>query len=65
MKENLQKNKTVEGEHTEIASELHMKKTDGVPQGGYTSISLTGMLVREQTSTTQKNRMTLNSNPKK
>ena len=33
--------------------------------GGYTSISLTGMLVREQISTTQKNRMTLNSNPRK
>ena len=26
---------------------------------------LTGMLVREQISTTQKNRMTLNSNPRK
>ena len=35
------------------------------PQGGYTSISLTGMLVQEQISTTQKNRMTLNSNPQK
>ena len=33
--------------------------------GWYTSISLTGMLVREQISTTQKNRMTLNSNPQK
>ena len=33
--------------------------------GGYTSISLTGMLVREQISTTQKNRITLNSNPQK
>ena len=33
--------------------------------GGHTSISLTGMLVREQISTTQKSRMTLNSNPKK
>ena len=33
--------------------------------GGHTSISLTGMLVREQSSTTEKNRMTLNSNPKK
>ena len=33
--------------------------------GGYTSTSLTGMLVREQISTTQKNRMTLNSNSKK
>ena len=33
--------------------------------GGYTSISLTGMLIREQISTTPKNRMTLNSNPKK
>ena len=33
--------------------------------GGYTSISLTGMLVQEQISTTQKNRMTLNSNPRK
>ena len=30
MKENLQKNKTVGGEHTEIALELHMKETDGV-----------------------------------
>ena len=38
------------------------------PGGGYTSISLTGMLVREQISTTppqKKNRMTLNSNPQK
>ena len=33
--------------------------------GGHTSISLTGMLVRKQISSTQKNRMTLNSNPKK
>ena len=33
--------------------------------GGHTGISLTGMLVREQISTTQKIRMTLNSNPKK
>ena len=33
--------------------------------GGGTSISLTGMLIREQISTTQKNRMTLNSKPKK
>ena len=33
--------------------------------GGHTSISLTGMLVREQISTTQKNRMTLNLNPKR
>ena len=33
--------------------------------GGHTSISLTGMLVREQISTTQKSRMTLNSNPQK
>ena len=31
MKGNLQKNKTVGGEHTEIALELHMKETDGVP----------------------------------
>ena len=30
MKENLQKNKTVWGEHTEIALELNMKETDGV-----------------------------------
>ena len=30
MKENLQRNKTVGGEHTEIALELHMKETDGV-----------------------------------
>ena len=29
-------------------------------EGGYTSISLTGMLVREQISTNQKHRMTLN-----
>ena len=34
-------------------------------RGGHTSISVTGMLVREQISTTQKNRMTLNLNPKK
>ena len=33
--------------------------------GGDTSISLTGMLVREQISITQKSRMTLNSNPQK
>ena len=33
--------------------------------GGNTSIYLTGMLVREQISTTQKNRMTLTSYPKK
>ena len=30
MKENLLKNKTVEGEHTEIALEIHMKETGGV-----------------------------------
>ena len=30
MKENLQKNKTVGGDHTEIALELHMKETDKV-----------------------------------
>ena len=30
MKENLQKNKTAGGEHTEIALELDMKETDGV-----------------------------------
>ena len=30
MKENLQKNKTLGGEHTEIALELQMKETDGV-----------------------------------
>ena len=35
------------------------------PQGGHTSISLTGMLVQEQISITQKSRMTPNSNPKK
>ena len=34
-------------------------------QGGHTSISLTGMLVRERISTAQNNRMTLNSNPSK
>ena len=34
-------------------------------QGGHTNIFLTGMLVREQISTTQKSRMTLNSNPQK
>ena len=33
--------------------------------GGHTSISLTGMLVQKQISTTQKSRMTLNSNPQK
>ena len=31
---------------------------------GHTSIFLTGMLVQEQISTTQKYRMTLNLNPK-
>ena len=30
MKENLLKNKTVRGEHTEIALEIHMKETEGV-----------------------------------
>ena len=30
MKENLLKDKTVRGEHTEIALEIHMKKTEGV-----------------------------------
>ena len=35
------------------------------PKGGHTSISLTGMLIREQISNTQKSRMTLNSNPQK
>ena len=35
------------------------------PRGGHTSISLTGMPVREQISTVQKSRMTPNSNPKK
>ena len=34
------------------------------PGGGRTSISSTGMLVREQISTTPKNRMPQNSNPK-
>ena len=33
--------------------------------GGHANIFLTGMLVREQISTTQKNRMTLNSNPQR
>ena len=33
--------------------------------GGHTSIFLTEMLVREQISTAQKYRMTLNLNPKK
>ena len=32
---------------------------------GHTSIFFTGMLIREQISTTQKNRMALNSNQKK
>ena len=31
MEENLLKNKTAGGEHTEIALELHMKETEGVP----------------------------------
>ena len=30
MKANLLKNKTVGGEHTEIALEIHMKETEGV-----------------------------------
>ena len=30
MKENLLKDKTVGGEHTEIALEIHMKETEGV-----------------------------------
>ena len=41
------------------------KVAPGGAGGGHTSISLTGMLVRQQISTTQKSRMTLNSNPKK
>ena len=41
-----------------------MKKARG-GGGGHTSISLTGMLVREQISATQKNRMSLNLNPQK
>ena len=35
------------------------------PRGGTQAFILTGMLVREQISTTQRNRMTLNSNPQK
>ena len=31
MKENLLKNKTAGGEHAEIALEIHMKETEGVP----------------------------------
>ena len=31
MKEDLLNNKTVGGEHTEIALEIHMKETEGVP----------------------------------
>ena len=45
--------------------ELDVIEIVSMTPGGYTSISLTGMLVREQISTTQKNRMTLNSNRKK
>ena len=41
------------------------KSLDRTRGGGHTSISLTGMLVREQISTAQKSRMALNSNPKK
>ena len=41
------------------------RRVDARGGGGHTSISLTGMLVREQISTTQKNRMTLHSNLKK
>ena len=46
---------------------MNVKCLEHVPGGGggHTSISLTGMLVREQISTTQKSRMTLNSNPQK
>ena len=39
--------------------------TKKVFPGGHTSISLTGMLVREQISTAQNNIMTLNSNTQK
>ena len=42
-----------------------VNSNDALHPGGHTSISLTGMLVREQISTTQKNRMTINLNPQK
>ena len=51
-----------------IAYFSHSKKLVGPswePRRGHTSIFLTGMLVPEQISTTQKNRMTLNPNPRK
>ena len=48
---------------SESASQCYSFTQEG--GGGYTSISWKGMLVQEQISTTQKNRMTLNLNPKK
>ena len=48
-----------------LLSGIYLKRTISNPQGGHTSISLIGMLVREQISTTQKRRMTPNSNPQK
>ena len=47
-----------------IESEIAIKKMLFLGPGGHTSISLTGKLVREQISTTQKSRMPQNSNPK-
>ena len=45
--------------------ESHSLGDSGIHPGGEAHKHfLTGMLVREQISTTQKNRMTLNSNPK-
>ena len=47
----------------------HLPHKEGVSKegggGGHTSISLTGMPVREQISTAQNNRITPNSNPQK
>ena len=42
---------------------MHLESQGG--GGGAHEHFLTGILVREQISTTQKNRMTLNSNPQK
>ena len=44
---------------------VSIRNADCPGGGGAHKHSLTGMLVREQISTTQKSRMTLNSNPKK
>ena len=50
---------------SELNIKFFIKHSSPGRGGGHSSISFTGMLVREQISTAQKNRMTLNLNPKK